>query len=212
RLSWVLPRVRFSLKIVLFALPPLAWVLLDQWLLSRGLALASVLPVVGMTGSAATVLFVGYLSADREKGRLRHAFAHYLNPSVMKEMLDHPEQLKLGGDKRELTVLFSDIRGFTTLSERLTPEALVSFINAYLTPMTHVVLEQGGTLDKYIGDAVMAFWGAPVQQEDHALRACRAAVGMREELERLRKAWREQNLPEVDMGVGINTGPMIVGN
>ncbi|HLT30678.1 MAG TPA: adenylate/guanylate cyclase domain-containing protein [Myxococcaceae bacterium] len=211
-LSYVLPRVRFSAKVALFAAPPIFWLALDQWMLGRGLALASVLPFVGTTGSAASILFVAYLTADREKGRLRHAFEHYVNPSVMREMLAHPHLLKLGGDKRELTVLFSDIRGFTTLAERLTPEALVKFINAYLTPMTHVVLEQGGTLDKYIGDAVMAFWGAPVQQEDHALRACRAAVGMREELERLRKAWREQNLPEVDMGVGINTGPMIVGN
>jgi adenylate cyclase len=211
-LSYVLPRVRFSAKMALFVAPPILWLLLDQWMLSRGLSLASVLPVVGTTGSAASILFVGYLTADRDKRRLRHAFEHYVNPSVMREMLAHPHLLKLGGDKRELTVLFSDIRGFTTLAERLTPEALVKFINAYLTPMTHVVLSQGGTLDKYIGDAVMAFWGAPIRQEDHALRACRAAVGMREELERLREEWRAQNLPEVDMGVGINTGPMIVGN
>ncbi len=95
----------------------------------------------------------------------------------MEQVLAHPEKLKLGGERKELTVLFSDIRGFTTLSERMTPEQLVSFINQYLTPMTDIVFANGGTLDKYIGDAIMAFWGAPVDQPDHALRACRAALG-----------------------------------
>jgi adenylate cyclase len=94
----------------------------------------------------------------------------------------------------------------------MTPEGLVKFINAYLTPMTDIVFENGGTLDKYIGDAIMAFWGAPVEQPDHALRACRAALRFLEKLEELKREWRAQNLPEVDIGVGINSGPMNVGN
>src|SRR5207249_2137977 len=121
-----------------------------------------------------------------------------LNESVMEQMLANPDRLKLGGDKREMTVLFSDIRGFTTLSERMAPEALVKFINSYLTPMTRIVFEEGGTLDKYIGDALMAF--------------CRAPVRFLDKLKELKAAWRDQNLPEFDIGVGVNTGPMIVGN
>jgi len=211
-LGLLLPRVAFRYKVLLGLAPAVAWLLVDQWLLTRGLQLASVLPVLSMTGCAVALLFLGYLTSDREKGQLRHAFEHYLNPSVMEQMLRHPEQLKLGGEKRELTVLFSDIRGFTTLSERMTPEALVKFINSYLTPMTDIVFEEGGTLDKYIGDAVMAFWGAPVAQEDHALRACRSAIRMQEALEALKLQWRAQQLPDVDIGIGVNTGPMIVGN
>ena len=109
-------------------------------------------------------------------------------------------------------MLFSDIRGFTAMSESMAPEALVKFINGYLSPMTRIVFDEGGTLDKYIGDALMAFWGAPVPQEDHALRACRTALRFLEELEQLRRRWRAEGLPEIDIGVGINTGPMVVGN
>src|SRR5208282_711499 len=117
--------------------------------------------------------------------------------------------LKLGGEKRELTVLFSDIRGFTSLSERLAPEQLVHLLNDYLTPMTDVVFENGGTLDKYMGDAIMAFFGAPVAQPDHALRACRAACQMLERLETLNVRWAADGLPPIAIGIGINTGPMV---
>jgi adenylate cyclase len=109
-------------------------------------------------------------------------------------------------------VLFSDIRGFTSLSENMAPERLMGFINEYLTPMTRIVFDEKGTLDKYIGDAVMAFWNAPVDQPDHALRACRAAVKMIEQLERLKQGWRAAGYPELDIGIGINTGAMVVGN
>jgi adenylate cyclase len=181
-------------------------------LLRVGLQLALVLPAVGLMAVASALTLLGWLSTDREKLRLRRTFRYYLSETVMTEMLEHPEQLKLGGEKRELTVLFSDIRGFTSISERTTPEALVRFVNGYLTPMTNIVFEEGGTLDKYIGDALMAFWGAPVAQEDHALRACRAAMRFLEELERLRPGWREDGVGEVRIGVGVNTGPMVVGN
>ncbi len=211
-LALLLPRVGFTLKLVLVLAVAGCWLVLDQAMLHRGLQLATVLPVSNVFLVAFGVIFLGYLTVDREKGQLRNAFQHYLNASVMDQMLQNPERLKLGGEKKELSVLFSDIRGFTTLSERMAPEALVKFVNGYLSPMTRIVFEEGGTLDKYIGDAVMAFWGAPVDQPDHALRACRAAVRMLEELEALKAAWREQALPDFDIGIGINSGPMIVGN
>ncbi|NMO20832.1 adenylate/guanylate cyclase domain-containing protein [Pyxidicoccus fallax] len=211
-LARTLPRVPYRWKMGVMALVGLVWFGVDQALFSRGVQVASVVPLLSLLTSSFGILFLGYRTADQEKSRLRHAFQHYLDVSVMEQVLQHPERLKLGGERKELTVLFSDIRGFTTLSEQLSPEQLVSFINAYLTPMTDVVFTHGGTLDKYIGDAIMCFWGAPVDQPDHALRACRAALGFLDRLEQLKARWRADGLPEVDIGVGINTGPMNVGH
>jgi adenylate cyclase len=211
-LAYVLPRVGAGWRVALPLGLVACWWLLGQLLLRWGMQLALVLPALGLLGVASAVTLLGWLSTDREKLRLRRTFRYYLSEPVMTEMLEHPERLKLGGEKRELTVLFSDIRGFTGIAERTAPEALVRFVNNYLSPMTNIVFEEGGTLDKYIGDAVMAFWGAPVAQEDHALRACRAAMRFLEELERLRPGWAADGLGEVEIGVGINTGPMVVGN
>jgi adenylate cyclase len=211
-LARLLPRVRFAWKLGAMALLVCAWLAVDQFLFTRGLQVATVVPLASLITSAFAVIFLGYFSVDAEKVRLRTTFQHYLDASVMEQVLQHPEKLKLGGERKELTVLFCDIRGFTTLSERMTPEQLVSFINEYLTPMTDVVFEHGGTLDKYIGDAIMAFWGAPVDQPDHALRACSAALGFLDKLGELRTRWRAAGLPEVDIGVGINSGLMNVGH
>lgn len=153
-----------------------------------------------------------YFIEEREKREIKGAFQHYLNPSVINQVLDSPEGLKLGGEKRELTVFFSDIRGFTTISEMLSPEALASLLNEYFTPMTNIVLDSGGLLDKYIGDALMAVWGAPLPTPDHADRAVHSALLMLDALDHLRAGWKNKNLPMIDIGCGINTGPMVVGN
>ncbi len=211
-LGRLLPRVGAGWRVGVPLALVTAWWLLGQVLLRHGIQLALVLPAAGLLAVASAVTLVGWLSTDREKLRLRRTFRYYLSEAVMTEMLEHPDHLKLGGEKRELTVLFSDIRGFTGIAERTAPEALVRFVNGYLTPMTTIVFEEGGTLDKYIGDALMAFWGAPVPQKDHALRACRAAMRFLQELEQLRPRWRAEGLGEVEIGVGINTGQMVVGN
>jgi adenylate cyclase len=211
-LGLVLPRASPWLKALVPLALALGWVAVVQLALRRGVVLASALPLANVFLAAFAVVFVGYLSTDREKIKLRRTFRYYVAESVMTEMLEHPELLRLGGEKRDCSVLFSDIRGFTAISETMAPEALVKFINGYLSPMTRIVLEEGGTLDKYIGDALMAFWGAPVPQEDHALRACRTALRFLEELEQLRPGWRAEGLPEIEIGVGINSGPMVVGN
>ena len=127
-------------------------------------------------------------------------------------MLKYPDQLKLGGDKKDLSVLFSDIRGFTTISEGLTPEDLVHLLNEYLTVMTDVVFKYDGTLDKYMGDAIMAIYGAPLSQEDHALRACHSALEMMEALKKLNEKWVKEGKKPMDIGIGINTDMMMVGN
>ncbi|MGV8057255.1 MAG: CHASE2 domain-containing protein [Smithellaceae bacterium] len=153
-----------------------------------------------------------YITEEREKKKIRGAFQYYLTASVINEMLKDPTKLKLGGDKKDLSVLFSDIRGFTTISEKLTPEELVHLLNEYLTAMTDVVFKYDGMLDKYMGDAIMAVFGAPLDQPDHAKRACLTALDMMNELHRLQKKWLEEGKPVLNIGIGINSGDMVVGN
>jgi adenylate cyclase len=153
-----------------------------------------------------------YVTEEREKKKVRGAFQYYLTASVINEILKDPSKLKLGGDKKNLSVMFSDIRGFTSISEKLSPEELVRLLNEYLTAMTDVVFKYDGLLDKYIGDAIMAVFGAPLDQPDHALRACRTGIEMMSELRRLREKWAAEGRPDVNIGVGINTGDMVVGN
>jgi adenylate cyclase len=130
----------------------------------------------------------------------------------MDDLLSDPSKLSLGGTKKELTILFSDIRNFTTISESLPPEEVVQLLNEYLAEMTSIVFKYHGTVDKFIGDAVMAFWGAPLPQEDHALLACRCAIEMIETVEALKVRWHAMGRVTFDIGVGLNTGEVIVGN
>ncbi|MEK7666358.1 MAG: adenylate/guanylate cyclase domain-containing protein, partial [Pseudomonadota bacterium] len=155
---------------------------------------------------------VHYFTAEREKRQIKNAFQHYVPVAVVDQILHNIDNLGLGGDKRELTVLFSDIRGFTGIAEGLSPEALVQLLNDYLTQMTDKVFQHDGLLDKYIGDAIMAVYGAPIPHPQHARLACRTAVDMMQELRRLQAEWKQRGLPGMDIGIGINTGPMVVGN
>ena len=164
--------------------------------------------IFGQTGS----FIYRYWGVDREKRHVRQAFARYLSPEVVAEIMDKPHLLGLGGSRREMTAFFSDLAGFTGISERLSPEELVALLNRYLSRMTRVILKWGGYLDKYEGDAIMAFWGAPAMQPDHALRACLAALEQQEEVERFRREIAKEGLPPIHVRMGVNTGPMIVGN
>ncbi len=143
---------------------------------------------------------------------VKDTFKRFLSASVVEQILKDPAALKLGGQEKELTVFFSDMSGFTAMSEQMEPQKLVELINEYLSAMTESIFLQEGTLDKYEGDAVMAFWGAPISQDDHARRACWAALDNRSRLKELCKSWKERGLPEFDIRIGINTGRMIVGN
>jgi adenylate cyclase len=211
-LAVFVPRLqRFTLKAAVIVAALVAWVAVDQWLFSLGLLAWTAVPLGNLVLVSFGVVFLGYRSENSEKRAQRKTFERYLGVEVLEEALLHPEKLDRG-EKRELTVLFSDIRGFTSLAERMSPDELARFINEYLSPMTRIVFEEKGTLDKYIGDAIMAFWNAPIEQADHALRACRAAMAMLTRLESLKASWRAKGFPEFDIGIGINTGPMIVGN
>ncbi len=177
-----------------------------------GRLLGVVHPTFGIIGTFAGVVAYRAMIEQATQRTYRRVMAQYLSPQVMQEVLRDPEQLRLGGERREMTVLFSDIRGFTSMAEPMEPQVLVQFLNEYLTAMTDVIFAHGGTVDKYMGDAIMAFWGAPTPQPDHALRACRAALNMQAELSRLRPVWAQAGLPAIHIGVGLSTGPMSVGN
>lgn len=175
-----------------------------------------VLPVVpvsvAMAGAYVGVVVARYVAEEREKKRIRSAFGHYLAPQVLEEVLRSPESLRLGGERRRITVLFSDIEGFSSLSEKIPAEDVSAMLNEYLDRMMGCIKVTGGTLDKFIGDAVMAEWNAPVAQADHAARGCEAALLMMEEVKRLRDRWRAEGKPPLNVRIGINTGEMVVGN
>lgn len=153
-----------------------------------------------------------YLQTQQEKKILRGAFAHYVPEEVVQELINNPDKLQLGGEERIVTIMFSDIAGFTTVSEKLTPHELVVLLNEYLTEMTNIVLENKGIIDKYEGDAIMAEFGMPVPYEDHPHCACRTALHMQEKLVEMRKKWKAEGRPELEARIGINTGNVIVGN
>lgn len=159
-----------------------------------------------------------YFLSERERTRVRSTFGRYLSPALVQRMADSGEEPRLGGEQRQLTLMFCDIRGFTPISESMTPIQLTQFINKFLTPMTDTILKTGGTIDKYMGDAIMAFWNAPLEDPDHARRAVETTLQMRERLQELEPRWQAEAeaegrmLPPVRIGMGVNTGECVVGN
>lgn len=185
----------------------------DLLLFARGHLWFRVVVLLIELGLLLIVNFAGhYLLQRGERQKVRRAFGFYLPESVLEHMLADDDALKLGGARRNLSMLFSDIRGFTSLSERADPEALGEALNVHLTALTEEVFARDGTLDKYMGDCVMAFFGSPVPHEDHALRAVRSALGMQERLRSIQHVWRERCGSEISIGVGVATGDVIVGN
>jgi len=147
---------------------------------------------------------------EKEKRKVRSAFGQYVNAEVIRLLLVNPQLVE--PRKTEITVMFSDIRGFTTISEKLDAQDLAIFLNSYLSDMTNIVFDTRGTLDKYIGDAVMAFWGAPVEEPNHAVNACSAAIAMMKRVRELQILWEAEGKPKLDIGIGLNSGPASVGN
>lgn len=169
-----------------------------------------VLLTVVLTGAA--MLAFEVIAESKEKQFIRKSFQQYLSPTVVAELMKNPEKLRLGGEKKRVTVLFSDIRSFTTISEGLSPESLTQLMNEYLTAMTDIIMEHGGLVDKYIGDAIMAFWGAPIENPHQERDAAEAVQKMSKKIDELNEEWQKRGIPHVSMGVGLNTGEVIVGN
>lgn len=184
-----------------------------HWIIfGKGVVLPVVEPVVAMTMTYLGMLLLNYILEQKEKTYIKTAFGYYIDPVVLEDILKSPEKLKLGGEKRYMTVLFSDLEGFTALSEQLPPDEISAILNEYLSCMVRCIMQTKGTLDKFIGDSVMAFWNAPSEQKDHAALACKTALLMMKELNRLREKWAEEQKPLLNARIGINTGEMVVGN
>lgn len=169
-------------------------------------------PLMACAGALTIALLVNYATEGRQRRFIKQAFIQYLHPTVIEQLLAHPERLRLGGERREISIFFSDLQGFSGLSEKLDPEALTTLLNDYLTAMTDIILDSGGTIDKYEGDAIIAFWNAPVDQPDHAVRAVAAALACQARLDELRPALRARAGQDLHMRIGINTGFAVVGN
>jgi adenylate cyclase len=165
-------------------------------------------PILGVFLTFLAVIVYRIMTEEKDKRRIRDMFGTYVSPRVVDQIIDNPPEL--GGQDKDLTVLFSDIRGFTTLSESMSPQALVNHLNDYLTAMTGIILEYEGTLDKYVGDEIMCFWGAPLPQEDHAMLACQCALRQMEVLGELNTKWPPER--QINIGIGVNSGIMTVGN
>ncbi len=212
-LGLVLPRLSAGLSFLFTLFVIAGYISINYYLFShQGLQVELFYPL-----GLIALIFLGvtshrFLAEEEERKRIRKAFESYVAPTVVQEMLKHPEQLRLGGERREITVLFTDIRGFTTMSEKLDPEALVKLLHDFLNPMSNIIINQGGTIDKYMGDAIMALFGAPLLQPDHPRLACRAALEMVASLAALNQEWAAQGRPPLRVGVGVNTGPVAVGN
>jgi adenylate cyclase len=171
-------------------------------------------PVLSVFSTLIILILIKFLVLEQEKSFLRNAFSHYLSTDVINELISDPEKLNLGGEKKYLTAMFTDVRGFSSISEKLDPTDLVKLLNAYLTEMSNIILELKGTIDKYEGDAIIAFFGAPVPFNDHPARACLSAVRMKKMERYLNDHFTNDKLsPEpVFTRIGINTGEMVVGN
>jgi adenylate cyclase len=212
-LAFVLPRTGVISGAITGALLFSGHILLCHFLFSeKGWIINIIYPL-----AVIVILYIGittyrYLLELRQKQFIKNAFSTYLAPSVVKHLVDSPEKLVLGGEEREITAFFSDVEGFTGISEALSPQELVELLNEFLTEMTDIILDHEGTVDKFEGDAIIAFFGAPNFLENQAETACMACIEMQKRLSKLREKWKKEGKPELLMRIGISTGPAVVGN
>jgi len=210
-LSILLCRNAWHSTLAFLLLPPLP--LLAGFLAyGQGLWLPVAVQILAVFLSLLGGVLCNFATEGRKKRYIKRAFSQYLHPAVIEQLVEQPERLRLGGEKRELSMFFSDLQGFTAISEGLDPERLTLLLNEYLSAMSEIILEAGGTIDKYEGDAILAFWNAPLAQADHARRAVRTALCCQARLAALRPEFRRRFGFELFMRIGINTGTVLVGN
>jgi adenylate cyclase len=212
-LGIALPRMS-ALKGLAFAMGlVILHLFIARWLfVNAGVWLSIIYPLLALAIGYTSLTAYHYATEERERRRIKGAFTHYVAPAVIDEMLKDPARLKLGGDERVVTVLFSDLKGFTTVSERYAPQQIIELLSEYYTRMTERIFDHDGMLAQYVGDELMAIFGAPLDRPDHAEKACGAALAMRDERERLRDEWAKLGRPPLGARTGINSGLMLVGN
>jgi adenylate cyclase len=209
----VLSRLSALKGLVFVTLLFILHVIIARWLFVRsGVWLNIVYPLLTLSVVYTTLTLYHYVTEERERKKIKGAFKHYVAPIVIEEMLKDPERLQLGGEEKVLTVLFSDLAGFTSYSERFRPHEMISILSDYFAEMTEQIFAYQGTLKEYVGDELMAIFGAPLEQVDHAARACATALAMREQRQKLGEAWSEIGRPHLKARTGINSGLMLVGN
>ncbi len=191
---------------------PLLPLVLSSGAYAGGYWMPLVVPAAAGTIGAVSAAVLNYMTEGKERRFIKGAFSQYLSPAVIEKLLEDPSRLQLGGERRELTIFFSDLQGFTSLSEGLTPDELIALLNEYLSDMTDIVTESGGTVDKFEGDAIIAFWNAPLDVPDHPNVAVRAALECQSRLAELRPVFRERVGRDLYMRIGLNTGEAVVGN
>jgi adenylate cyclase len=187
-------------------------VLLSFGAYQQGFWLPLVVQEIAIVVTIGLVLVINFATEGRQKRFIKNAFKHFLSPAVIEQLIVHPERLKLGGERRVLSIFFSDLQSFTSISEKLEPETLIELLNEYLTAMTDIIHEEGGTIDKYEGDAIIAFWNAPLEISDHAVKAVRSALRCQARLAEMCPSFRERIGTDMHMRIGINTGSAVVGN
>ena len=209
-LALLIGQLRYIIPIFLTTIA--LYVTVTYFLALQGWWIHLFVPIIVMFGSLLLALAAQYYLEGRQRSFLKGAFGHFVSPYVVDQIVRNPEKLSLGGERRELTIFFSDIAGFTSLSEHLEPEKLVKLLNEYLSILTDLLLASGGTLDKYEGDAIIAFWNAPIEIEDHPKKAVRAAIACQQKLESMRSYFEEHYQIFPRTRIGMNTGVVTVGN
>jgi len=219
--------------ILVFMLLPLAWMVLTS-IFKRTLLYASAYLLLFIVGKFCFVYYNLYIDTfypllalvfvsvasevllhqaqEKQSKFIEGAFSSYLSPVLLQKLMKEPERLSLGGEKKELSIFFSDIRSFTSISETMDPQKLTQLLNRYFTPMSDIIMDHNGMIDKYIGDAVMAFFNAPIDVENHAYLACQSSLEMMDELQRLNEEFSAEDLPLINIGIGLNTAEVVVGN
>ncbi len=207
----MLLRLRWSFPIGILLLAGYLWFAYTAFA-NTGIMYSLTQPIFAIFFSYAGAMSYISVTEGKQRAQITGMFQKYVDASVVEQLIDNPSMLKLGGEEREITTLFADIEGFTRMAEKLGPQNTVGLLNTYLSEMTNIILEEHGTLDKYIGDAIMAFWGAPLDDAEHAVHACAAALKMQKKLEGLHTKWIHFGRPVVNQRIGLNSGKAVVGN
>ena len=207
-------RFKIHIATVFIAVIFIAYFLLSLLLLfdNYGIIINILFPLFSISLVYVALVAIYYRTEEKSRKWITSIFGKYVSPVVIDNLIKDPDRINLGGEKRNITVFFSDIRGFTSISENISPEELVRLLNEYLTEMTSIIIKDQGLVDKFMGDAIMAFWGAPLDQPDHAEMACSSSLEMIDKLRDLQKKWKKEGIPSFDIGIGLNSGDAIVGN
>lgn len=211
-LATILSYLGVVLSVVVTFTAIILYVLAAHFFYRQGLILNMIYPFIAIVLTYLASWVYKYFVADKKKREMKNAFGHYVSKELVEQISNNPDLVKLGGEKRQVTVFFSDIQDSTALSEQIAIEEWVKQINEYFTAMERIVMQSGGTLDKYEGDAIMAFWNAPIAQQDHVLRGYLAALTMMKTLKQLQQKWQQEGKPAISIRIGINTGDALVGN